>query len=937
MTPAPAKPVVTAAGLDHRYGKVIAVNDVSLKIPAGVMVGLIGPDGVGKSTLLGLIAGARKLQDGTLHVLDADMALAKNRAAVCQRIAYMPQGLGKNLYADLSVHENLTFFAKLFDQSEQERRRRIDRLTKATGLHPFLARPAGQLSGGMKQKLGLCCALIHDPDLLILDEPTTGVDPLSRRQFWQLIDTIRAERPGMSLIVSTAYMEEADAFDWLIAMDRGRIIGTGAPDDLKQQTKTATLEDAYVALQPGVRRRRTQKIELPPAIEDRRETAIHAKGLTRRFADFTAVADVDLTIKRGEIFGFLGSNGCGKTTTMKMLTGLLPPTAGKAELFGERVEAGSRDMRRRVGYMSQAFSLYGELTVRQNLNLHARLFDIPGAIARERIDQLVNRFDLSEHLDAASGELPLGLRQRLSLAVAVLHRPEMLILDEPTSGVDPQARDDFWAMLIELSRNEGVTIFISTHFMSEAMRCDRISLMHAGRVLAMGQPETLAASHDSGRLEDAFIAYMVEAGAGNEAAQNASGSASTNGTAAVVNTRAEQTAAIPQAHPLPTETPRPAPVPPVFSLKRALAYSIRETKEVMRDPVRLGFAFIGSTILLFIFSYGITTDVDRLTFAVLDQDQSAASRALIEEFEGSRYFVSAPPARTDADLRERLKSHDISVALEIPPGFGRKLATGQRPKISAWADGANTTRASTLVSYVQGVHQNYLDTLTDTTGLPARGKPATEIEMRFLYNPTFESIYAIAPGVPAMLLVLFPAILMAVSVAREKEIGTITNFYVSPTRRIEFLVGKQLPYIALAMANFLIMTAVVIVIFGVPLKGSFATLALGALVYAAVTTGLGLVISTFVTSQIAAVFATAIISMMPTMQFSGFLQPVSALEGGARVFGSLWPTTYYMHMSVGAFTKGLGFAELYPDIIALLAFVPVFLAIAVFGLRKQEP
>lgn len=920
------KIVARARGISHVYKKVAALDDVSLEVPSGATVGLVGPDGVGKSTLLGLMAGARKLQTGSLEVLGGDMASLKHRTAVCPRISYMPQGLGKNLYSDLSIAENLNFFGRLFGQSKHERRERIERLTTATGLIEFLNRPAGKLSGGMKQKLGLCCALIHDPDLLILDEPTTGVDPLSRRQFWQLISAIKAERQEMSLIVSTAYMDEAEGFDWLIAMNSGRILGAGKPSDLTEKTGTANLEAAYVALLPNPEGRKHGEVVIPPRGHDDGEAAIVAKGLTRRFGNFTAVDDVDFTIERGEIFGFLGSNGCGKTTTMKMLTGLLPPSSGEAYLFGEAVEAGTLAMRRRVGYMSQAFSLYGELTVRQNLSLHAKLFHLSAQKASQRIDDLVGRFELGRYLDELSGGLPLGLRQRLSLAVAILHEPEMLILDEPTSGVDPLARDDFWRLLIDLSRKENVTIFISTHFMNEAMRCDRISLMHAGRVLAVGTPDELVESQAATSLEDAFIAYMQEALDGEDGgAEHQAGA----------QAAPELALAPPDLELAPTDRQAADPTSG-FSPTRLMAYALRETKEILRDPVRLGFAFIGSTILLFIFSYGITTDVDEIKFAVLDQDRSPQSRAYISEFTGSRYFSEHPGITSKDDLQARLTTNDISIAIEIPPRFGSDLARGSAPEVSALIDGSNTMRAATMSGYVTGVHQSFLNRRADTTGELTQARRPVAFETRYLYNPTFESIYAIGPSVPAMMLLLFPAILMAVSVAREKEIGTIVNFYVTPSRRVEFLVGKQLPYIAITMVNFLIMTFVVINIFGVPLKGSFIALAIGALFYAMATTAYGLLIASFTSSQVAAVFATAILSMMPTFIFSGFLQPVSSLEGGARVMGTLWPATYYMHMSVGAFTKGLGFSDLTPDILALIAFVPVLIAVAIFFLPKQE-
>src|SRR5690606_21504920 len=377
--------------------------------------------------------------------------------------AYMPQGLGRNLYPTLSVFENVDFFGRLFGHARKERERRIRDLLEATGLDPFPDRPAGKLSGGMKQKLGLCCALIHDPDLLILDEPTTGVDPLARRQFWELIEGIRAERPGMGVIVATAYMDEASGFDWLVAMEGGRVLATGAPGELQERSGTSSLDDAFIALMPEEKRRHHRKVEIPPRpAEGDGDAAIEAEGLTIRFGDFTAVDNVSFRIPRGEIFGFLGSNGCGKTTTMKMLTGLLPASEGTARLFGQDVNPHNIDTRRRVGYMSQSFSLYTELTVRQNLDLHARLFQLPAQDIPARIEKMAERFDLLDVMETLPDALPLGLTQRLSLAVAMIHTPEMLILDEPTSGVDPIARDALWQSFVDLSRKDGVTIFVST-------------------------------------------------------------------------------------------------------------------------------------------------------------------------------------------------------------------------------------------------------------------------------------------------------------------------------------------------------------------------------------------------------------------------------------------------------------------------------------------
>lgn len=898
----------------HRYGKTMALEAVSLDLPAGRVTGFIGPDGVGKSTLLALVAGARQIQEGRVEALGGDMGARRHREATQPRIAYMPQGLGKNLYMDLTVAENLHFFGRLFDQGPGERRRRITSLLKSTGLDPFPNRRAGKLSGGMKQKLGLCCALIHDPDLLILDEPTTGVDPLSRRQFWELIERIRGERPDMAVLVATAYMNEAEVFDNLVVINDGKVLATGSPAEIKQAQNVETLEEAYIALLPEEKRRGHRRLEIPPRRRHDGETAIVAEGLTRRFGDFTAVDDVSFEIERGEIFGFLGSNGCGKTTTMKMLTGLLPPSAGEAWLFGEQTRFQDISSRKRVGYMSQSFSLYGELSVEHNLRLHARLFHLPAERIGARVEELMKRFALAHYAEELSGELPLGVRQRLSLAVAVIHEPEVLILDEPTSGVDPVARDDFWELLIDLSRNQGVTIFISTHFMTEALRCDRISLMHAGKVLASDTPDALIEARGVETLEDAFIAYLEEATEEGKAAP---------GPAAASLLRQGQDAA-----------PRRAAFG--FSLRRLLAYSLREGRELLRDPIRLAFALVGNAFLLLVFGYGITFDVENLTYAAFDRDKTPESRRYLEGFAGSRYFEERPPITSYAEMDRRLKSGEVVLAIEIPPNYGKELLQGRRPQIAAWIDGSMPFRAETVRGYLEGLHRGYLADLGRRLPDLALPKLPAEIESRYRYNQNFESLNAMVPANIVLMLVFIPAILMALGVVREKELGSITNLYVTPVSRLEFLLGKQLPYIAVGMANFLMMTALAVFLFGVPVKGSFLALSFGALLFVIATTGIGLLVSSFTRTQVAALFGTAIFTMVPSVLFSGMMQPVSSLEGGAAVFGQVFPAGYFMTVCVGTFTKALGFAELRDSFLALALFFPALTAISLLLLRKQE-
>ena len=916
-----AGPVVGLKSVSLSYGHTRALSDITLDLPSGRLIGLMGPDGVGKSSLLSLVAGARAVQAGTVHVLGGDMADSGHRARTCPRIAYMPQGLGKNLYPTLSVFENVDFFARLFGHGRKERERRIADLLKSTGLAPFADRPAGKLSGGMKQKLGLCCALIHDPDLLILDEPTTGVDPLSRRQFWELIDRIREGRPGMTVVVATAYMEEAARFDWLVAMDEGKVLATGTPQDLLERTGAPNLDTAFIALLPEEKRKGHGELSIPPRNPDLDgEIAIEASHLSMRFGDFTAVNDVSFRIERGEIFGFLGSNGCGKTTTMKMLTGLLTASEGTAELFGRAVDGSDLAVRRRIGYMSQAFSLYGELTVRQNLDLHARLFDLPKERIGARVEEMAKRFDLNDVMDAMPDALPLGIRQRLSLAVAMVHAPEILILDEPTSGVDPIARDDFWQALGELSRKDGVTIFVSTHFMNEAERCDRISLMHAGTVLVSDTPQGIVAKRGAASLEEAFIAYLEDAIAGN---------------AEFASEAAPETVEATTPTPAAGAVPRQSLFRRFFDLRRMLSYSRREALELQRDPIRGTLATIGSVILMFVIGYGINLDIEKLSFAVLDYDRTTISDDYVSQLSGSRYFVEHAPLKDYDDLDKRMRSGEISLAIEIPPNFGRDALRGDTVEIGAWIDGAMPTRAETVSGYVQGMHAHWItEKIRETYGEEAT-KGDYSLETRYRYNPDVKSLVAMVPAVIPLLLLLIPAILGALSVVREKELGSIINFYVTPTTRLEFLIGKQLPYVVLAMFNFLLLTAFAILIFKVPFTGSFVTFAIAALFYVISTTALGMLVSTFVSSQIAALFGTALLTLIPAVQYAGIIDPVSSLKGAGAFIGSIYPTTHFVTIARGTFSKALGFADLQPQMIYLLIAIPILVGLTAILLKKQ--
>ena len=1035
---------ITIDHLSHRYGKTTALDNISLTLPRGATVGLIGPDGVGKSTLLGIIAGVRRIQSGQVRVLDGDMTRARDRLALSHRIAYMPQGLGRNLYPTLSVYENIDFHARLFGLERRERRARIQRLLDATGLAPFPDRAAGKLSGGMKQKVSLCCALVHSPDLLILDEPTTGVDPLSRRQFWALVHDLQQETTGMTTLVATAYIEEAEQFRQLLAMDAGKLLINAPTAATMRDYGCATLEETYIKLLPPEKQQGTGGLDPTPFVPDpHAPPAIEAHSLTKTFGDFTAVDHVSFTIEKGEIFGFLGSNGCGKTTTMKMLTGLLQASSGSAELLGAPVDAGSVSTRMRVGYMSQAFSLYEELTVRQNLELHARLYRL-GAGSKAAISEALTQYDLATVAEQKPAALPLGIRQRLQLAAACLHRPEVLILDEPTSGVDPAARDMFWRHLLRMSREDKITIFVSTHFMNEAARCDRISFMHQGRVLAVGSPATLTAQSGAPNLEEAFITYLIAdekqqnpATVSLDATNPVNTSLGTPSTESVgwasahqtnpadatpssnspekpantplgggnpVNTPLNATAPAADTETIPSpacggrwpeagrgETANPANIPldatrltvttekplprgggagvgvtdnpaavtnasttlldganPVntslgapktatlrYWFATTWTFARREGTELLRDHVRTFFALFGPIILMTAITWGVSFDIKNLTYAVLDHDHSAESRAIIEPLAGSRYFNELPPLTDESQLLDRLASREAKLTIDIPPNFGRDLLRERRPEIHYHIDGAESFNAANINAYIPAILAAYTREQARARGITLP-PPAASLEPRYAYNQDFKSVNAIAPGVLMLALTLFPAMMAAVGVVREREIGSIANYYTSPASRLQYLVGKQLPYIATAMLSFAILYLMMRYWFGLPMKGSLAALTLATLLMSCTSTAIGLLFSTFTRSQVAAIFLTAIATIMPALNFSGFLVPVSALEGGAHIFGKIIPSTWYAVTTTGTFSKGLGVHELHREILLLALYYAVFLTAACLNLKKQE-
>jgi len=557
-----SKSIIKVTAFRKSYKKQTAVRDVSFEVSRGELYGLLGPDGAGKSSLMKAVAGVMTFDAGEVEIFDTPVDSEASAELIKDRIGFMPQGLGLNLYPDLTVEENIDFFARLRLVPEQLLFERKERLLGITRLTPFRDRPMKKLSGGMKQKLGLICTLIHEPKLLILDEPTTGVDPVSRRDFWTILSELLHEQQTTAL-VTTSYMDEASRFHRVSLLYDGQVLAEGDPEQVcasvpgvvvmlktdqqaeaidllrrsfsqvqpegkwirlfvdgdefsvaRQKVRNAMgslsikeirtddteLEDAFVALLQERKLAADDSDDLPESSafghgprlrlpED--AVTIEASELTKDFGNFRAVDDVSFQVRKGEIFGLLGANGAGKTTVIKMLTGILSPTAGGGAVAGADLAELGRAIKQRIGYMSQQFSLYTDLTVVENILLYAGIYGLRPAEARARCEWICEMAGLRDKAYERTSSLPVGLRQRLALGCALVHRPRVLFLDEPTSGIDPIGRQQFWKTLFRLSRDEGVTTLVTTHYMSEAEHCDHLVLMHAGKLVADASPDEL--------------------------------------------------------------------------------------------------------------------------------------------------------------------------------------------------------------------------------------------------------------------------------------------------------------------------------------------------------------------------------------------------------------------------------------------------------------
>lgn len=905
---------INIKNLSHNYKFIKALDNISINIKKGSTIGIVGPDGVGKSTLLSLISGVKKLQKGDINVLGYNVKKQSHRDLLCHEMSFMPQGLGKNLYFSLSVWENIEFIANLFSLQKDEKIKHIEKLLRTTNLLKFKDREAGKLSGGMKQKLSLCCALIHNPKLLILDEPTTGVDPLSRRTFWKLIQSVKENYPEMTIIVATAYIEEASQFEYLLAMDNGKIIANDLTKNVLLLTKSKNIEEAYIKLLPNNKKTFINfNIPIFEPIKNS-QPVIEAYNLTKKFGDFIAVNNVSFTIEKGEIFGFLGSNGCGKSTTMKMLTGLLNPSSGKAKVFGKDIiDTNKIQNKINIGYMSQSFSLYEEITVTENLILHANLYSIPKKDIKKIVDESLKEFELTNVASMTPKSLPMGIRQRLQLAASCLHKPLLLILDEPTSGVDPVARDMFWQHLIKLSRKDRVTIFISTHFMNEAERCDRISFMNAGNVLAIGTPNELQNQFNTTSLEEAFIKYLEKEELSDQNDRN-----SNNDNEFLQN---KSTSSYKKnSH-----------------YKNILIFAKRETKELLKDKLRLLFAIFGPIALMLTTVFCVSFDLDNVNFSVLDLDKSNKSAEFIQYYARNNLFHEKETVNNIKDIFQNIKSSKIIVGISIPPDFEKDLLQNKSPHVAFYINGSEPFNSKVIRQYILAIQQEYLnDYIRYYINSPKISKVPEYVEPKLMFNQEFKSIFVMTPGVIMITLLLIPTLLTALCIVREKEKGSIINFYLSPTNKLDFLIGKQTPYIILSFISGLLLIALSVILLKVPIKGSFIGLLIGVFLYSLSSTSLGLLFSCFAKTQVDSLIISSIICLIVSSNFSGLIYPVSTLEGISFWIGTLFPASWFQLISLGTFIKGLKIINLIPMYSYLLIFYSGYLFCSYYLLKKQE-
>ncbi|HUY90680.1 MAG TPA: ATP-binding cassette domain-containing protein [Pirellulales bacterium] len=1007
-----------------RRQTVEALAGVSLRVRKGQITGLIGPDGAGKTTLMRLAAGLLLPDEGEVFALGLNVV--EDALEVQAGVGYMPQRFG--LYEDLTVQENLDLYADLQGVPHAERGGRYEQLMHMTGLAPFTERLAGQLSGGMKQKLGLACALVRPPALLLLDEPTVGVDPVSRRELWRIVDGFVRDR-GAGVLLSTAYLDEAERCHDVVLLDGGKLIAQGSPQDFSRAIegrsfrvsapglKTRELEsrlsnragvtDAVVSgdavrlvldaganakLEPPIADIEGASAEpVPPRFEDsfvarlrehraapsaapsepqtassvaarhasRKGPMIDVHGLQRKFGDFYAVKGVSFEVSQGEVFGLLGANGAGKTTTFRMLCGLLPPSAGELHVAGVDLRRAPAAARARIGYMSQKFSLYGSLSVEQNLRFFASSYGLAGRRRSERIAWALEEFGLDAAAAADSASLPLGFKQRLALACALMHEPDILFLDEPTSGVDPLARREFWRQ-INFVAAAGVTVLVTTHFMEEVEYCDRAAIMAAGEILALGAPreikqQAVTAEHPHPTMEDAFI-RLIESreeparrsqpqelhspgGTGALARQPAS----PGGTGALA--RQPGTGARPRQ---PGEGARPS-MPKTIeghapwnlgagkprragAAMRLRGLVRKEFLQIVRDPSSLAIAFVLPIMLLLVFGYGVSLDAEHVPIALVIDRFDADTASLAGAFAGSRYFRAVRAHGMHA-AEQALLQGEVDGIVHVREDFAERLRRPQGAPIQVIVNGMDANNSRMISGYVQGVWGRWLAAWARDRSLAV--VVPVELEQRVWFNANLHSRHFIVPGLIALIMTLIGALLTALVVSREWERGTMEALLVTPVGIHEVIFGKTLPYYLLGMGGMLLSLFMAVWLFGVPMRGSLWVLFGTSSLFLLTALGMGLLISTAAKSQFVAAQVAIIVTYLPAFILSGFIFDIGSMPVALQMLTRVLPARYFVTILQTVFLAGDVWSIILPNSLALAGMAVLFLGLTRWQARKR--
>ena len=955
--------------------KVQALADVSLTVGPGTLTALVGPDGAGKTTFLRLAAGLLSIDSGDLQVLGIDAAADPQQ--IQSRISYMPQRFG--LYEDLTVQENLDLYADLHGVTAAERDARYPQLMTMTALGPYTNRLAGRLSGGMKQKLGLACTLVRSPDLLLLDEPTVGVDPLSRQDLWQIILHLVHEE-GQAVLMSTSYLDEAERCGQVVVLHQGKVLAQGAPAEVSAAAdgrtflitppggQTARGLQARLLNQPGVvdavpeggNVRLVRSTEesanavlkdmqvkpTPPRFEDgfmmllrlavphdaaivhdpdkpttrapahdHGEAVIQVEDLIRRFGSFTAVDHVSFEVERGQIFGLLGPNGAGKTTTFRMLCGLLAPSGGALRVAGVDLGHARASARQRIGYVAQKFSLYGQLTVSENLDFFAGAYNLRGERKRQRIDWALQHFELASLARLPSSQLPGGFKQRLAMAAALLHEPEILFLDEPTSGADPLARREFWQRITDLAEH-GVTVVVTTHFMEEAEYCDHVVILDAGHVLAQGTPADIRAHArpEPGKLatmEEAFIAIVEEGREGERREERGKGRE--KATPRLVSPRATR------------HSPRLAKLLRIWTLVK------KEYRQIARDPSSIAMGIVMPVLLIVLFGHGLSLDVKNVPVAIVLEEPSPDGLELAARFQLSPYF----DARLFTSMKEAedaMLAHHVDGIVRIRSDYARNVAWSDA-EVQILVHGTDANRARIIQGYAQGAVAEWT-ALRQAEGKPVVAGPVG-LRDRMWFNEANDSHYFLVPGLVVLVMTLIGAMLTSLVVAREWERGTLEALFVTPVRADEILLGKTIPYFVLGMCGLALCLLAGKFLFGVPFRGSVLVLAAVSMLYLLVALGIGLWISTATKSQFVAIQLTMLVTFLPAMMLSGFLFDLRNMPAIVRVITYVLPARYYVGLLQTIFLAGNVWSVIWPNALVLAGMAGLLMVLCYRATKKN--